>query len=82
MPKVLKLTKELVKSRSCKRTPAALLVEAILYTPPGDELIIESDDEVLPLSLVKETLETSGFSIIDEDSESGRYKIVAVRESG
>ncbi len=82
MPKVLKLTKELVESRSCKRTPAALLVEAVIYTPPGDELIIESEEEVLPISLVKETLETSGFTVVEEESSDGRYRIVAVREKG
>lgn len=82
MPKVLKLTKELVESRSCKRTPVALLVEAVIYTPPGDELIIESEEEVLPISLVKETLETSGFTVVEEESSDGRYRIVAVREKG
>ncbi len=81
MPKVLKLTREYVRGRSCRRNPAALLVEATIYTQPGDELIVESEEDVLPSSLVRDTLASSGFEVVGEERGDSWYRIIAVRRS-
>ena len=67
--------------QGCRDKPTVKLVSAIMELNPGDEIIIEGEDNVMPISIVTDTLMDECFDVDIEERDDiiGSYRIRGVK---
>lgn len=67
--------------QGCRDKPTVKLVSALMELGPGDEIVIEGEDTVMPINIVTDTLMDECFDIDIEERDNiiGYYRIRGVK---
>ena len=65
----------------CRSGPSRILLLAVSEAKPGDKIIVDGLDDIIPLNFVKDLLESEGFNVEKTEHDPPLYHIEALKTS-